>query len=624
VIQSQHSPAEVRAPDNLASWYTPGLVDGFGDRLLMFDNTGTDSLELLRFHPPLAAIDGFEDALRDRVHHVGRVPDEAFPMIVAVERFEGDGALALVSTHTQGKRVSALFDRPGPRRGFNPSIVSAIVAQTVRALAVLQSKGDDVVHSAITQDRVVITPEGRICVTEHVLGAALRRLDLSALQLWREFGLVSAPTPSGHVRLDARTDVYQVGVLALELLLGRRLSRPDHVGGIPSLLNQWSDAAVQEGRASAGLRTWLERALQLNGEGYGNAAEACSDLRDMTSESAAAAFEQLPVGDGNAGGTRTPQPVTAPAKPRPVPVNVPAADAAPIEDTPPAVQPAMTLQPQRTASSPLAPALPVRHESVDLSPPAPSDTSPAGEAAHSTRARTGEAIEPPRSMSRSRRVAPWLAAALGVVATVEGLVVVALLTRRPAVPAQLGAAVTAPSLAQAAPPSAAPITQTEAALAGDRERSQAAGALSLIEAAASRQRSGGVRFVTPVELKVLQGESVLGSTADGPIVAPAGTHQLDLINPALGVRVRRDVTFRSGEITTLNITIPPGRISVNARPWAEVLIDNRPVGETPLANILVPIGDHEVVFRHPELGERRQIVTVRTDVATRVSTSFDR
>ena len=41
------------APKPLASWYTEGLCDCIGDRLLMFDNTGKPSLELLRFRPLL-------------------------------------------------------------------------------------------------------------------------------------------------------------------------------------------------------------------------------------------------------------------------------------------------------------------------------------------------------------------------------------------------------------------------------------------------------------------------------------------------------------------------------------------------------------------------------------------
>lgn len=123
---------------------------------------------------------------------------------------------------------------------------------------------------------------------------------------------------------------------------------------------------------------------------------------------------------------------------------------------------------------------------------------------------------------------------------------------------------------------------------------------------------------------MLQGDRVLGSSADGPIVTTAGTHQLDFINPSLGFRASRPVTFRAGEITTLAVAVPPGRLSVNAEPWAEVWIDNRPMGETPLANLEIPIGEHEVIFRHPDLGERRQNVIVRADTVARVSTIFTR
>jgi serine/threonine-protein kinase len=52
-------------------------------------------------------------------------------------------------------------------------------------------------------------------------------------------------------------------------------------------------------------------------------------------------------------------------------------------------------------------------------------------------------------------------------------------------------------------------------------------------------------------------------------------------------------------------------MSFNAIPWAEVWIDGQQVGETPLANVSVAIGTHDVLFRHPELGEKhvRSVVT---------------
>jgi hypothetical protein len=163
-----------------------------------------------------------------------------------------------------------------------------------------------------------------------------------------------------------------------------------------------------------------------------------------------------------------------------------------------------------------------------------------------------------------------------------------------------------------------------ATLQADRRSLEAdTAALATLAQAATRQRSGGVRLVTPIELKVLQGDRVLGSSADGPIVTTAGSHQLDLINTALGYRSQYAVTFKAGEITSLTIAVPNGRLSVNAQPWAEVWIDGRALGETPLANLSVPIGEHELIFRHPQFGERKQSIVVRADTPARVSTTFD-
>ena len=160
-----------------------------------------------------------------------------------------------------------------------------------------------------------------------------------------------------------------------------------------------------------------------------------------------------------------------------------------------------------------------------------------------------------------------------------------------------------------------------AAVAAKTESDKTAAAL---EQAAARQRSGGIAITTPIPLTVLEGNRVLGSTSDGPIVATAGRHQLDFVNAALGYRTQQAVTIRAGVIAPLTINPPMGRISINAQPWAQVLIDDTPVGETPLANVPVSIGEHQVTFRHPQMGERRERVTVRADTPARVSTTFQR
>jgi serine/threonine-protein kinase len=72
------------------------------------------------------------------------------------------------------------------------------------------------------------------------------------------------------------------------------------------------------------------------------------------------------------------------------------------------------------------------------------------------------------------------------------------------------------------------------------------------------------------------------------------------------------------------VSPPNGLLSINASPWAEVWIDGKPAGETPLANLSVSLGEHEIVFRHPDMGEQRRTALVRVDGVTRVSVNFQR
>jgi hypothetical protein len=139
--------------------------------------------------------------------------------------------------------------------------------------------------------------------------------------------------------------------------------------------------------------------------------------------------------------------------------------------------------------------------------------------------------------------------------------------------------------------------------------------------AASTGRFGGVRLSSPIELQVFEGGTLVGSTA-GPIAVSDGRHVFDLVNETLGFRSRTTVQVRAGQMVSVPVTLPNGRININAAPWAEVSINGTPAGQTPLANVAIPIGTHEIVFRHPQLGEQRHTVVVKADDVTRVSASF--
>ena len=145
-----------------------------------------------------------------------------------------------------------------------------------------------------------------------------------------------------------------------------------------------------------------------------------------------------------------------------------------------------------------------------------------------------------------------------------------------------------------------------------------------VSTAAPAPRVGGIRVSSPIELEVFEGDTRLGSTAAGILSAAAGRHEFDLVNSALGFKSRQVVQIKAGLTVPLTVSPPNGSININAVPWAEVLIDGKSIGETPIGNFSIPLGEHEITFRHPQLGEVRRTAVVRADAVTRVSANLER
>jgi hypothetical protein len=104
----------------------------------------------------------------------------------------------------------------------------------------------------------------------------------------------------------------------------------------------------------------------------------------------------------------------------------------------------------------------------------------------------------------------------------------------------------------------------------------------------------------------------------------AGSHRLELVNESLAYRTVQTVTVTSGRTTQLDAPLPTGVLHLNAAPWAEVFIDGDLVGETPLANIEVPIGPHTIVFRHPQLGEQSRKTVITAQSSTRIGVNLSK
>jgi hypothetical protein len=132
--------------------------------------------------------------------------------------------------------------------------------------------------------------------------------------------------------------------------------------------------------------------------------------------------------------------------------------------------------------------------------------------------------------------------------------------------------------------------------------------------------SGGwLTVAAPFPLQILEGKDVVGTSQASKIMLPAGRHELVLSNDSLGFSEKRVVQVAAGKTASVKIDHPQAPLSINALPWAEVWIDGTRIGETPIGNHLVGIGAREVVFRHPQYGERRQTVIVSLSSPARVS-----
>lgn len=648
----------VPAPQQpLASWYAQGMSDGLGDRLLMFDNSEAPSLELLRFRQDLAQAPGFETALREQVRRLARFEHPAFARVRAVQRLEPDDDLALISNHTPGKRLSEVLHRA---RG--PAAAAALIRQLAPALTQFQQQHAGAAHGLLNPDRIVVSPEGRLTIVEHVVGPAIDSLDLGTLQL-SSIGIALPPGGPAR-RLDAATDWYQLGLVAVSVLLGRPVTASD-LPQLETLLDRVADSVGPDATPlSPFVREWLDRVLRLSNHRIESGADGRAALDEMLQKEqprdsrraaipAARHEEPPPAPRVNAA---APEPVAvippeAPAMPREAEAVEPAdaatprpaaveAQPAPIAPEPAPLEPAAPPMP----SEPATVAPPVSRTMFEMRPTAarPRAAQPRVVTEHDTlsqyerevlsgkgrRATEPSAYDrpsfiapapPPPVERRSRSTA--LVAALALLAVIEAGAI-AWLARAvwfaPAAPVSVEADATGERV-RIASPSAAP-APLQLAAAPDLSWVSVTSPYpeGILGGTVTDTTSGTIRISSPIPLKVLSGSRVLGSVPGADLKLVAGRHEIELVNAPLGYRSTQVIQVEAGQTLSLHIAPPHGWVTIDASPWAEVSIDGKAVGRTPLGPLPISLGEHQVTFQHPTGGGDRQRVTVKAGDSTRV------
>jgi PEGA domain len=268
----------------------PLFSDGLGERVVAADGATGELLQILRLRPALTAVPSFEFALRERTARLANFRHAYYVRVRRVDRaLAPQAALALVSDHLEGTRLSDILRVAADKRlQLDINAALCLIRQLVPAVAVLHENARDVAHGLIAPERLVVTPNARLVIVEHVLGAAIEQLQFGRDRLWQEFR-VAMPPSAGVPRFDHRSDVIGMGLVSLALILGRPLEADEFPHAIPDLLNvaRERSALGEEQPLADPLRAWLARALQLDPRrSFASGPEAMAALEDVVSDDA--------------------------------------------------------------------------------------------------------------------------------------------------------------------------------------------------------------------------------------------------------------------------------------------------------------------------------------------------
>jgi hypothetical protein len=256
--------------------------DGLGYRVLGFDKKTGDRLEMLRVRPQFSGQAAFETALRERLRRLAEFRNPAFARVRQIDRLTGQAAgIAIVSNHMEGVRlgdVMGVAESYGVRIDIDTTL--CLIRQLVSAVAGLHTCGVDISHGCIGPERLLLTPDARLVVTEYVLGGALEAMQWTRERFWQEFR-IALPAGSDPASFDQQGDVMQIGLLALALLEGRGvysernypLPLADRVKGAKEIPVSGNTQPLKPS-----FTNWLNKALQIDASPFRSLDEALVSL----------------------------------------------------------------------------------------------------------------------------------------------------------------------------------------------------------------------------------------------------------------------------------------------------------------------------------------------------------
>src|SRR5580693_6132017 len=138
---------------------------------------------------------------------------------------EDEGTYFIVMEFIDGRPLSSILRTAGP---LHPDRAAEIAADVALALAFAHRHG--VVHRDVKPGNVLITDEGIVKVTDFGIARAVNTEE-SLTQTGAVMGTATyfSPEQAEGMGVDARTDIYSLGVVLFEMLTGR----PPFLGDTP-------------------------------------------------------------------------------------------------------------------------------------------------------------------------------------------------------------------------------------------------------------------------------------------------------------------------------------------------------------------------------------------------------
>ena len=157
----------------------------------------------------------FLERFRSEARHAALVNHEGIANVF--DYGEEEGSAFLVMELVPGEALSSILER---EHSLSTDKVLDIVAQTAAALHAAHAAG--LVHRDIKPGNLLITPDGRVKITDFGIARIADQVPLTATgQVMGTVQYLSPEQASGHPA-SPTTDIYSLGIVAYECLAGRR------------------------------------------------------------------------------------------------------------------------------------------------------------------------------------------------------------------------------------------------------------------------------------------------------------------------------------------------------------------------------------------------------------------